>query len=248
MKSMRQLILFILLKITLLGAALSRAQTPELDSLRVNLEAKDLALREVLQQLVSQTKVQLVYHDALVAGVKTNGSFKNVTLRQALTEILAPAELTYGMMADGQIVILWRGWLEHRGRSNAAAPPFGMAGPPDFIATALQALALSETQKAQIDSIQKTQRDKAVALFRQRQTGALDFDDFRSAREQMNEEMMKQMQGVLTKDQYKKFKKELEQNRPPREGFRPPPPRHRPEGGPSPHGRPRGEGDLKLQS
>ena len=233
---MRQLILFILLKVTLLGAVLSRAQTPGLDSLRVNLEAKDLALREVLQQLVSQTKVQLVYHDALVAGVKTNGSFKNVTLRQALTEILAPAELTYGMMADGQIVILWRGWLERRSLSHDASP-FGMAGPPDFIGAALQELSLSETQKAQIDSIQKTQREKAAALFRQRQSGALDFANFRSAREKMNEEMMKQMQGVLTKEQFKKFKREIEENRPVREGLRPAP-SHRPEGGPPPHGRP----------
>jgi len=221
-------------------AVVSRAQTPALDSLRVNLEAKDLALREALQQLVSQTKVQLVYHDALVAGVKTSGSFKNVTLRVALAEILAPAELTYGVMEDGQIVIIWRGWRERRGVSNEAGlrpPPFGMAGPPDFIATALQELALTETQRTQIDSIQKAQREKAVALFRQRQNGTLDFEDFRSAREKMNDDLMKQMQGVLTKDQYKKFKKELEQNRPPREGFRPLPPL-RPEGGPRPHGRP----------
>jgi len=237
MKPMPRLILSILLSFTLIGVENSRAQTPALDSLHVNLEAKDMALREALQQLVSQTKVQLVYHDALVAGVKTSCAFKNVTLREALTEILAPAELTYGVMEDGQIVIMWRGWLERRGPSNAAAPPFGMAGPPDFIATALQELALSETQKTQIDSIQKMQRKKAVALFRQRQSGALDFDGFRSAREKMNEEMMKQMQDVLTKDQYKKFKRELEQTRPPREGFRPPP-QHRPEGGPPPHGRP----------
>ena len=229
MKTMRRFILigFILF------AAISRAQTPALDSLRVNWEAQDLALREALQQIVAQTKVQLVYHDALVAGVKTSGSFKNVPLREALVEILAPAELTFAMLEDGQIVIMWRGWLERRG----AAPPFSMAGPPDFIALALQELALSKTQKTQIDSLQKIQREKAVALFRQRQTGALDFEDFRSAREKMNEEMMKQMQSVLTKDQYKKFKKELQQNRPPREDFHPPP-SHRPAGGPPPHGRP----------
>jgi len=238
MNSKIRLLFSILFAVILLDPNLSRAQTPALDSLRVNLEAKDLALREALQQLVSQTKVQLVYHDALVAGVKTSVSFKNVTLREALTEILAPAELTYGVMEDGQIVIMWRGWLERRGAANAAAPPFGIAGPPDFIATALQELALTETQKTQIDSIQKVQREKAAALFRQRQTGALDFEDFRSAREQMNDGMMKQMQAVLTKAQYKKFKKELEQNRPPREGFRPPPPHHRPESGPPPHGRP----------
>lgn len=231
----------LMLRLILLGfifiATVTRAQTPALDSLRVNLEAKDLALREALQELVAQTKVQLVYHDALVAGVKTNGAFKNVPLREALTEILAPAELTYGVMEDGQIVIMWRGWLERRGAANAAAPPFGMAGPPDFIATALQVLVLTAAQKTQIDSLQKIQREKAVALFRQRQTGALNFDHFRAAREQMNDDLMKQMQSVLTKEQYKKFRKEIEQSHPPREGFRPPPP-FRPEGGPSPYGRP----------
>lgn len=232
---MKRKLRFILLGVIFI-ATVARAQTPALDSLRVNLDAKDLALREALQQLVAQAKVQLVYHDALVEGVKTNGVFKNVTLREALTEILAPAELTYGVMEDGQIVIMWRGWLERRSAANAAAPPFGMAGPPDFIATALQELTLSTTQKTQIDSLQKIQRDKAVALFRQRQTGALDFDHFRVAREQMNNDLMKQMQNVLTKAQYKKFKKEIEQNRPRREGFRSPPP-FRPQGGPPPYGR-----------
>ena len=232
----------LMLRLILLGfifiAAVSGAQTPALDSLRVNLEAKDMALREALQELVAQTKVQLVYHDALVAGVKTNGAFKNVTLRKALTEILAPAELTYGVMEDGQIVIMWRGWLERRVAANVAAPPFGMGGPPDFIATALQALVLTAAQKTQIDSLQKIQREKAVALFRQRQTGTLDFDHFRAAREQMNDDLMKQMQSVLTKEQYKKFRKEIEQSHPPlREGFRPPP-SFRPQGGPSPHGPP----------
>lgn len=230
MKPLRRIIFSGLILI----AVISRAQTPALDSLRVTLEAKDLALREVLQQIVAQTKTQLVYHDMLVAGVKTSVAFKNIPLREALAEILAPAELTYGVMADGQIVILWRGWLENRGAANPA--PFSMAGPLDFMAMALQELTLSDLQKTQIDSLQKIQREKAMALFRQRQTGALDFDDFRTAREQMNAELMKQMQSVLTKEQYKKFKKELERHRPPREEFRPPP-SQRPGGGP-PHGRP----------
>ena len=230
MKPLRRIIFSGLILI----AVISRAQTPALDSLRVTLEAKDLALREVLQQIVAQTKTQLVYHDMLVAGVKTSVAFKNIPLREALAEILAPAELTYGVMADGQIVILWHGWLENRGAANPA--PFSMAGPLDFMAMALQELTLSDLQKTQIDSLQKIQREKAMALFRQRQTGALDFDDFRTAREQMNAELMKQMQSVLTKEQYKKFKKELERHRPPREEFRPLP-SQRPGGGP-PHGRP----------
>lgn len=239
MKLIRRFTRSVLAGFTLVTISLTHAQTNALDSLRVNLEGKDLALRAALQQLVSQTRVQLVYHDALVAGVRVNCSLKSATLRQALAEILAPAELTYGVMEDGLIVIMWRGWLEHRGAASDAGirpPPLGMAGPPDLV-TALQGLTLSETQKAQIDSIQKTQHEKTVALLRQRQTGALDFENFRLERDTMHEEMMKQMQSVLTKEQYQKFKKELQQNRPPREGFRPPPPNRR-EGGPPPPGRP----------
>ncbi|MCG3119663.1 MAG: hypothetical protein ALAOOOJD_02138 [bacterium] len=240
MKRIRRFTLFMLAGLVLVAASPTHAQINALDSLRVNLVGKNLALREALQQLVAQTKVQLVYHDAIVAGVKVNCFLNKVTLRQALGEILAPAELTYGVMEDGLIVIMWRGWLEHRGPASDAGvhpPPLGMADPPDFVATALQGLTLTATQKAQIDSIQKVQHEKAVALFRQRQTGALDFENFRSARDMMNEDMMKQMQGVLTKAQYQKFKQELEHNRPPRQGFRPPPP-NRPAGGPPPHGRP----------
>lgn len=232
MKPMLRLILLGFISTTIIASA----QTPVLDSLRINLEVRDMALRAALQELVAQSKVQLVYHDALVAGVKTNAALKNVTLRAALIEILTPAELTYGVMADGQIVILWRGWLENRGVSNSA-PPLGMAGPPDFIAMALQELTLTETQKTQIDSIQQMQREKAMTLFRQRQSGTLAFDDFRAAREKMNGEMLKQMQGVLTKEQFRKFKKEFEQNRPARQEFHRPP-SFRPEGAPPLRARP----------
>lgn len=241
MKSIRRFTLVMLAGGALVAASLIHAQTNALDSLRVDLEGRNLALREALQQLVSQARVQLVYHDALVAGVKVNCALKNVTLRQALTEILTPAELTYGVMEDGLVVIMWRGWMERRGASSnpGVRPPLGMANSPDFMAKALQGLTLTEMQKAQIDSIQKGQHEKAMALFRQRQTGALDFEDFRLERDTMHEEMMKQMQSVLTKEQYQKFKKELQQNRAPREDLRPLPPNRRAGGLPPPGHPPR---------
>jgi hypothetical protein len=213
----------------------SPAQIKALDSLRVSLEVKDVALREALQQLVSQTQAQLIYHDAIVAGVKTSCALKNVTLRQALEEILAPADLTYRVMDDALIVIVWRGWAarppERRGPPGFSPPPFGPDGPPpgspEFIDAALKDLALSATQQAQIDSLRNAQREKVVALLRQRHIGELDFEKFRSEHHKLNDEMMQQMQGVLTTDQYKKLEKVIEQPSPPHGSFPPP----RPEGG-----------------
>jgi hypothetical protein len=213
-----------------LFAPRSPAQIEVLDSLRVSLEVKDAALREALQQLISQTPAQLVYHDAIVAGVKTSCSLKNVTLRQALEEILTPADLTYRVMDDGLIVIVWRGWIarppQRRGPPNGAGfrpPAFGAGGPPpgspEFIDAALQDLALSETQQARIDSLRNARREKVVALLRQRQTGELDFEKFRAEHHKLNEEMMQQMQGVLTNEQYKKLEKTIQPQRPPRGGF-----------------------------
>jgi hypothetical protein len=238
MRRLLQLAPLIICGIIFVFASRLHAQIEALDSLRVNLTVQDIALREALQQLVSQTQAQLVYHDAIVAGVKTSCSLKNVTLRQALKEILAPADLTYRVMDDGLIVIVWRGWMarppERRGPPNGAGfrpPPFGAGGPPpgspEFIDAALKDLALSATQQAQIDSMRNAQREKVVALLRQRQTGELDFEKFRAEYHKLNDEMIQQMQGVLTKDQYKKLEKVIEQHRPPRRDFPP----LRPEGG-----------------
>jgi hypothetical protein len=244
---MRRLIQFaplIICGMIFLFSAKAPGQTKTLDSLRVSLEVKDAALREALQQLVLQTQAQLVYHDAIVAGVKTSCSLKNVTLRQALEEILAPADLAYRVMDDGLIVIVWRGWRarppERRGPPNGAEfrpPAFGAGGPPsgspEFIDAALKDLALSATQQAQIDSMRNAQREKVVTLLRQRQTGELDFEQFRSEHRKLNDDMLQQMQGVLTKEQYKKLEKTIQPQRPPRGAFPPP----RPEGGNRP-GRP----------
>ncbi|MDZ7362369.1 MAG: STN domain-containing protein [candidate division KSB1 bacterium] len=237
MASITRFALLIIFGAALVGAAASRAQPPALDSLRLSLELKDAPLREALQQLVLQTKAQLVYHDAIVAGVKTSCSLKNVTLRQVLEEILTPADLTYHVMDDGLIVIVWRGWMtrppERQGPPNGTGfgppPPFG-AGGPEFIDAALQGLALSEIQQAKIDSMRNTQREKLVALLRQRQNGELDFEKFRSEHRKLNDEMMQQMQDVLTTEQYKKLEKTVQPQRRPLRGFPP----LRPEGGTMP--------------
>ena len=79
-----------------------------LDSVRVNFEARDVALREALQTLIAQTKLQIVYHDALVKGMKVSCACTDVSLRQALHELLKSTPLTFEAMPDGQIVIVKR--------------------------------------------------------------------------------------------------------------------------------------------
>jgi len=80
----------------------------DLDDLRVSLEAKPMSLREALQQVVSQTNLQIVYSDALVKDIQANYSGKNVTARTALDGLLAPAALDYRVLEDDQIVIIKR--------------------------------------------------------------------------------------------------------------------------------------------
>jgi hypothetical protein len=80
----------------------------DLDNIRVSLEAKNISLREALQQIMAQTQAQIIYSDALVKDVSAGYSGKNVTLRNALNNLLAPAALDYRVMEDNQIVIIKR--------------------------------------------------------------------------------------------------------------------------------------------
>lgn len=89
-------------------ADITTADQANLDSIRVSFEASDVALREALQNLIAQTRLQIVYHDALVKGLKVSCACKDVTLRQALNELLKSTPLTFEAMPDGQIVIVKR--------------------------------------------------------------------------------------------------------------------------------------------
>lgn len=84
------------------------APQDDLDNIRVSLEAQNIPLREALQQIMAQTQAQIVYSDALVKDVNAGYSGKNVTLRNALNSLLAPAALDYRVMEDDQIVIIKR--------------------------------------------------------------------------------------------------------------------------------------------
>ncbi len=79
-----------------------------LDELRVSLQAENISLREALQKIVSQTKLQIVYSDALVQAVKVNCDCKELTVRAALGELLKSTALDYEITSDEQIVIVRR--------------------------------------------------------------------------------------------------------------------------------------------
>jgi hypothetical protein len=80
----------------------------DLDNIYVSLEARNISLRDALQQIMAQTKAQIVYSDALVKDINAGYSGKDVTLRNALNNLLAPAALDYRVMEDDQIVIIKR--------------------------------------------------------------------------------------------------------------------------------------------
>jgi hypothetical protein len=84
------------------------APQDDLENIRVSLEAQNIPLREALQQIMAQSKAQIVYSDALVKDINAGYSGKNVTLRNALNSLLAPAALDYRVMEDDQIVIIRR--------------------------------------------------------------------------------------------------------------------------------------------
>ena len=84
------------------------AKKIDIDSLRVTLDVKDVPLRDVIQMLVVQTKLQIVYSDALVKDIKVSCSCKNITLRSALETILKNTSLTFRALKDGQVVIVKR--------------------------------------------------------------------------------------------------------------------------------------------
>ncbi len=81
-----------------------------LDELRVSLQAENVSLREALQTIVSQTKLQIVYSDALVKEVKVSCACKELSVRAALGELLKSTSLDYEITSDEQIVIVRRGF------------------------------------------------------------------------------------------------------------------------------------------
>lgn len=79
-----------------------------LDSIRVDLQAQNLPLREALQNLVAQAGLPIIYHDAMLQDVEVSCQCRNVTLREALMTLLQATPLAFEVTKDGQIVIVRR--------------------------------------------------------------------------------------------------------------------------------------------
>lgn len=108
MKKKLTIVLLILL-ICFLGSSIGFASNKiDIDSVLVTLDVKDVSLRDVIQQLVAQTKLQIVFNDALVKNIKVSCSCKNVSLRTALEKILENTSLTFRALKDGQVVVIKR--------------------------------------------------------------------------------------------------------------------------------------------
>ncbi len=105
---LRIIFLLVLILAPPASASSGASEKARLDSIRVNFEAQNLPLREALQNLVVQTNVQIVYHDALVKDIYVSCACGNASLRQALEILLTPTSLTFEVMSDGQIVIVAR--------------------------------------------------------------------------------------------------------------------------------------------
>lgn len=104
----KNLLLLIALLLTTPAVASNGIDRAGLDKVRVTLEVRNVSLREALQTLVAQTKLQIVFDDARVREFTVDCKCVNVTLRQALEEILKSTPLTFEAMNDGQIVLVQR--------------------------------------------------------------------------------------------------------------------------------------------
>jgi ferric enterobactin receptor len=105
--------ILLLLMITLFVFSNSYAQNgvkqkADLDSVRVSLHVTDMQLRKAIQLISAQNELHIIFNDAFVKDIKVSCSFKNISLRKALEELLKNTKLTFKTMKDGQIVILKR--------------------------------------------------------------------------------------------------------------------------------------------
>ena len=105
MRRMRY-VFFLLFFFLPLSARAEITNASDLDSIRVTLEVENVQLLEAIRELVSQTKLQIVFSDALVNGIEVSCVCENVTLRKALNTLLEGTRLAYTVMKDGQIVIV----------------------------------------------------------------------------------------------------------------------------------------------
>ena len=86
---------------------------------------------------------------------------------------------------------------------------------------ALRDLDLSDKQKAKLEDLKTAQVKKLAELTEKNRDGKIDADELRKAFEKNRDEMIKDIESVLTKDQIDKFEKALKDTTTPNPGTRP---------------------------
>src|SRR5581483_9387752 len=74
---------------------------------------------------------------------------------------------------------------------------------------------LNEKQKAKVEEIKASAQKKAQEVFEKVRDGKLQINDVRAEVEKVRDEMLKEMKGVLAKEQYEKFEKAVKEPRGP---------------------------------
>jgi type II secretory pathway component GspD/PulD (secretin) len=87
-------------------AASVYSQELTLDQIQVTLKLKDRPLREAINQIYKQTKIQFVFNDALVEKETVSCDCEAITLRIALYELLKHTSINYQFVNERQIVLV----------------------------------------------------------------------------------------------------------------------------------------------
>jgi hypothetical protein len=83
----------------------------------------------------------------------------------------------------------------------------------DVLASALKDVKLTEQQKGPVEKIREIHQERMRKLFERMREGAIDFENMPSARQELQELLLKEMKWVLNEEQYKKFAQAMKNNR-----------------------------------
>ncbi len=81
---------------------LAQSNTAEIDTIVVSIRFDNTSLRDALNQIVTQTNLQITYNDEIVKGIKINKNFDNVTIRTLLDSLITANGLTYKILTENQ--------------------------------------------------------------------------------------------------------------------------------------------------
>ncbi|MFQ5640647.1 MAG: carboxypeptidase-like regulatory domain-containing protein [bacterium] len=78
------------------------------DDDKVTLKCQNAPLRTALQKLARQTRIDIVYADELVENLTVTCDFEKMPLQQALKQILQDKPVTFRVVNEKQIVLVWQ--------------------------------------------------------------------------------------------------------------------------------------------